>query len=56
MDRKINIEVGSDGKPVDKTYLEKNLMAYIQHDIDALLIDEKKFYILTVCIMSCMVP
>lgn len=38
---KINMQFNQDGKPVDKTYLEKNLPAYVQHDIDALIIGKK---------------
>lgn len=38
---KIAIQSGPDGKPLDKTYLEKNLPMYVQHDIDALIIGEK---------------
>lgn len=27
---------GADGKPLDKTYLERNLPQYLRHDLDAL--------------------
>ena len=33
----MQMDYGSDGKPVDKSYLEVNLPGYLQHDIDALV-------------------
>ncbi|MCC8157842.1 MAG: hypothetical protein LIO50_01230 [Phascolarctobacterium sp.] len=42
MEWKINIEVVSDGKRFDKTYWNKNLPEYVQHDIDTLIIGRKE--------------
>lgn len=36
----------TNGKPLNKNYLEMNLPSYLQHDIDALIEGKKnKFYI-----------